>query len=121
MRIPNALNAINDKSGICIYDDCDVNDIKLHIANSNNLTQYEKYAILAMHTANVTFNSFAAEVWFHADALSDWLSIFDSYYSKALRADMAIGEEKRESGIFDQYYNPNSDMVKAQIAIHGEC
>ncbi len=53
-----------------------------------------------MFASNVTSNSFAAEVWFHADALSDWLSIFDSYYSKALRADMAIGEEKRESGIF---------------------
>ena len=72
-----------------------------------------------MFTANVTFNSFAAEVWFHADALTDWLSILDSYYSKALRADMAIGEDN-ESGIFDRYYDLNSDMVKAQIAIHGE-
>ena len=38
----------------------------------------------------------------------------------AIRADMAIGEEY-ESGVADQYYNPNSTLVQAQVNAHGEC
>lgn len=90
----------------------------IYVKDVSALTTYEKYAILAMFTANVTFNSFAAEVWFHADALTDWLSIFDSYYSKALRADMAIGEDS-ESGMFDRYYDLIWLKLKSQYTEKG--
>ena len=37
----------------------------------------------------------------------------------ALRADMAVGEEY-ESGLFDEYYDLDSDIVQDQIDEHGE-
>lgn len=83
------------------------------------ITSYEKYAILAIHTGNVTFNSFAAEVQFHADALDDYLSSLPDYYEAALGADMAIGEEY-ESGMFNDYYDLDSSIVQTQIQYHGE-
>ena len=90
---------------------------------SSNLSLYEKQAILTCFTGNVTFNSFAAEVQFHAEALYDWKAdipfIGNEWYSRALRADMAIGEEY-ESGQYDEYYDLESDIVQDQIAIHGE-
>ena len=85
----------------------------------NNLAIYEKYAILAMHTSNVTFNSFAAEVQFHADALDSVWANNAEFYLRALRADMAIGEES-ESGGYDQYYDLSSSIVIAQKNAHGE-
>jgi len=32
---------------------------------------------------------------------------------------MAIGEEY-ESGLYDEYYDPNSNLVKEQVNVHGE-
>lgn len=79
----------------------------------------ERHAIPATYTGNVTFNSFAAEVQFHAEALNDFWASLSTYYEAALRADMAIGEEY-ESGIFDEYYDLDSDIVQTQILYHGE-
>lgn len=72
---------------------------------------YEKIAILSSFTADISFNMFAAEVKTHSDYLVNWISGFkdwiiiggiveDKWYSRAIRADMAIGEEY-ESGYFD--------------------
>ena len=49
----------------------------------------------------------------------DWKANFPSYYEAALRADMAVGEEY-ESGLFDEYYDLDSDIVQDQIDEHGE-
>lgn len=69
---------------------------------------------MACFTANVTFNSFAAEVEFHADAVDSWQTNMpwkgDDWYDAALRADMAIGEEA-ESGFYDNYYDLNGELV----------
>ncbi len=75
-----------------------------------------------MHTSNVTFNSFAAEVLFHADKLESWWNSipFAEVYEMAVRADMAIGEDK-ESGYSEIYYNLNSSIVQEQIQYHDEC
>lgn len=113
-RVPEALIANNNKAGYDIFK-----NEKIYIKNTNDLTMYEKYAILMSHTSTVTFNSFAAEVKFHAVALKDFFSFSGWYYEKAIRADIAIGEEY-ESGVFDAYYNLNSDLVKEQIKYHGE-
>ena len=85
----------------------------------NCLSDYEKHVILATHTGNVSFNSFAAEVKYHAEALWKWYGDFSPVYERAVRADMAIGEEN-ESGITDQYYNLDSDIVQEQVRYHGE-
>ena len=115
-RVPNAVDDNNAKAGYIVYNEY---TRKITVRNPDNLTMYEKYVILATHTGNVTFNSFAAEVQFHADALDDFLANFPQYYEAALRADMAIGEEY-ESGFFDGYYDLDGDLVKKQIQYHGK-
>lgn len=118
MRVPNALEENNQKAGYEVYDS--INHM-ININNANNLTIYEKYAILMTHTANVTFNSFAAEVLFHAEVLTAWWinAPFVGAYESAIRADMAIGEEY-ESGVFDDYYDLDGELVSEQIEYHGE-
>lgn len=116
LRVPTAISQYNINAGYTIYD---TSTNTIHIADVNNLTEYEKYIILATHTNNVTFNSFAAEVEFHADAVNYPEAIIPSYYLRALRADMAVGEEY-ESGFYDDYYDLDSDIVRAQAEAHGE-
>ena len=120
MRIPNWLTQNNQKAGYNVYNST---NRTIEINNTYNLSIYEKYAILATFTADVNFNSFAAEVQFHADAVDNWKSdlpfVGDYWYKSAIRADMAIGEDY-ESGLYDEYYDLNSDIVKAQAEYHGE-
>ena len=113
-RVPNALLENNQKAGYNIYNP---DNHRIYINDPQNLTPYEKYAILMMHTSNVTFNSFAAEVLYHAEMLKYEI---DLNYERAIRADMAMGEEV-ESGITDKYYDLSSDIVQDQIQYHGEC
>ena len=119
-RIPNALDAINEEAGYVIFDEENWN---ISVGDINNLSILEKQAILCCFTANVTFNSFAAEVQFHAEALYSWQNDIpiagNEWYEAALRADMLIGEEI-ESGYADEYYDLSSDIVQGQIAVHGE-
>ncbi len=119
-RVPRWIAENNQNAGYNVYD----YDTKtISVANKNNLSIYEKYAILSTHTADVNFNSFAAEVEFHADAIHSWKTdipmIGNKWYEAAVRADMAIGEEY-ESGFYDEYYDLDSDIVKAQAEVHGE-
>ena len=116
-RVPKGIDANNSDAG---YTVCDHS--KVYIVDANNLSTYEKYAIMMTHTANVNFNSFAAEVVFHARALTDGWSTFDDYYMRAIRADMAIGEEYEIAGIgiFDDYYDLDSSLVQEQVECHGE-
>ena len=126
-RIPNALEQINTAANRQIYN---FQTNQIIIQDPQNLSLYEKQAILACFTANVTFNSFAAEVVTHADVLGfsflGW-SLYDlaleydpiDVYEMALRADMSVGEEA-ESGFADWYYNLNSKVVQDQISAHGE-
>ncbi len=115
-RVPNFIESINQGAG---YTVCD--DEKITIQSPCCLSSPEKYAILATHTGNVSLNSFAAEVKYHAYALETWygdLNLLNAY-ERAIRADMAIGEET-QSGITDQYYDLNSDIVQEQVRYHGE-
>ena len=81
--------------------------------------------MLLSHCGNASFNSFAAEIEFHADALFDWRAGFEGWpllgdwYKSALRSEMGVGEED-ESGFYDEYYDLESDLVQAQAAAHGE-
>lgn len=118
-RVIDALNALNEKAGRPIYDpenNC------INIQDPSSLTEEERYAILAAYTGDVTYNSFAAEVEFHSDALLDWKSIVPGWYNSALRADMGIGETNKYgwAGNFDEYYDLDSDMVQSQRDAHGD-
>jgi hypothetical protein len=116
LRITNAIQANNVEAGYSVFN---TSTNTINISNPNNLTMYEKYAILISHTSNVTYNSFAAEVQRHAIVLS-WLEFEEPLvYERALRADMAIGEEA-QSGISDDYYDLNSNIVRSQASVHGE-
>ena len=116
-RVPNALTDCNINFGSIIADK---NNKVIKISSSKNLDYNEKRAILSAYTADTSFNMFAAEVQAHADYLDDGLlSSIDKWYSSALRADMAIGEEY-ESGGFDSYYNPHNIRVVAQANVHGD-
>ena len=122
MRLPNALTENNNNAGYTVFN---ATNNTINITNPNNLSTYEKYAILSTHTGNVTFNSFAAEVEFHADYLftrwadlNNW-PILDDFYLSALRADMAVGEDDTAASV-GGFYNLDSDIVQAQIEEHGE-
>lgn len=122
-RVPDAILEYNQKAGYNIYN---AESNTIHISNVNVLTDHEKHIILALHTANTTFNSFAAEVVYHAQAVTSWNGLHTEdfldgfcYYKSAIRADMGLGEEN-ESGLADEYYNLDSDIVKAQAQEHGE-
>ena len=84
----------------------------------------EEQAILAIHTGNVNYNSFVAEILFHADACVSWENYApiigkSQWYESGIRADMALGEEAK-SGVYDKYYDLNSKIVKEQVKVHGE-
>lgn len=114
-RIPTALKSLNDSNGKDIVDfENKVIDMR-EITNNHN----QRKAILAMTTADISYNMFAAEIEFHADALTDLRAIFKDWYTSAVIADMSLGEEY-ESGVFDEYYNTDSSLVKNQIKEHGE-
>ena len=120
-RLEEAMNQNNENASKDIIKNN--NGIyRIEIVNPSLLTIYEKYAILMTHTGNVTFNSFAAEVEYHADMLLgfwDDLDISGYIYGCAIRADMGIDEEY-ESGVMDQYYDLDSDIVEAHKLEHGE-
>ena len=105
-----------------IYDE---STYTIHIKDASNHTYYEKLVILISHCGNASFNSCAAEIEFHADALLDWKAGFrgwplaGDWYQSALRSEMGVGEEA-ESGLYDEYYDLESDLVQAQAAAHGE-
>lgn len=121
-RIPDYLNSLNNQAGYQIYNP-DTGEVT--IKDPKNPTHYERQALLAINTANVNYNSFAAEVEYHADALEDWVKnnwisnfVFKTK-ERAIRADMALGEEY-ESGIEDKYYNLEDSSVQSQKEAHGE-
>ncbi|MEX2803505.1 T7SS effector LXG polymorphic toxin [Streptococcus sp. H31] len=121
-RIPKYLEELNEKAGYDIYNP-ETGDVT--VKDPNNLTHYERQAILAVSTGNVNYNSFAAEVEFHADAVDDWKSKFrylpklGAWRESAIRADMGLGEEN-ESGFYDRYYNLGDSSVRRQKEAHGE-
>ena len=82
--------------------------------------------MLAFHTGNLSLNSFAAEIKFHADALVKWEARIPCigkryWYPAALRADMQFGPEARlYSILLCPYYHPGSRLLREQVALHGE-
>ena len=117
-RIPRFIEENNRCAGKVI---CDHENIR--IEDPRSLTMEERMAILATHTGNTSFFSFAAEVQFHTRFLTWWAKIpipftGSSPYASAIRADMSIGDAELVGPT--PYYWPNSPSVRKQYRCHKE-
>ena len=95
----------------------------IYLEHPQQLCDHEKYAILATHTANTSFHSFAAEIRFHALFLTSLAKIpipliWRSPYDSAIRADMSIDDCELQGPT--PYYRENSCMVRKQKQTHPE-
>ncbi|MDO5400588.1 MAG: hypothetical protein Q4F17_06365 [Eubacteriales bacterium] len=117
-RIAAFLAANNRRAGYPVWD-----GRQIILRDPDRLTEFEQYAILATHTANLSYNSFAAEVCFHARFLTGLARLpipllGRSVYDSAIRADMTIDEGELVGPT--PYYHPNSRLMRRQRRFHGE-
>ena len=114
-RIPDFLERNNKEANRIV---CDHETI--YIQNVKQLSRYEKLAILATHTGNVSVHSFAAEIRYHAMFLKNWMKIrlplAGSPYASAVRADMSIGDKEFQGPT--PYYNLSGKIVLEQEKYH---
>lgn len=116
-RVPKALSEINKKAGRTIFS-----NNKIYLSNdAKNLSIYEKQAILALFTGDVTFNSFAAEIVYHAANLTNELFIKLDYYPDLIRADIILETSYSfYKTLVDDYLDLESELVQDQVNAHGE-
>ena len=114
-RVPDFLEENNREANRIV---CDHENI--YIQNVKQLSRYEKLAILATHTGNVSYHSFAAEIRYHAMFLNKLMKIrlpmAGSPYASAVRADMSIGDKEFQGPT--PYYDLSGTMVLAQMKYH---
>ena len=117
-RLPTFIEQNNAAAG---YTVCDHRFI--FIRDAGHLNPFEKLAILAAYTADVSFPSFAAEVQYHACFLTAPARIpvpflGHSIYDSAIRADMTIDDCELEGPA--PFHNLNSRWVRRQVECHPE-
>ena len=117
-RLPAFIEKNNARAG---YTVCDHQSI--FIRDGAHLNPYEKLAILATYTADVSFPSFAAEVQYHACFLTAPARIpvpflGHSIYDSAIRADMTIDDCELEGPA--PFHNLKSHWVRRQEQRHPE-
>lgn len=116
-RVPDFLEKNNCEANRIVCD-----HEKIHIQNVNQLSRHEKLAILATHTGNVSYHSFAAEVRYHAMFLKKLMKIRlplgGSPYASAVRADMSIGDKEFLGPT--PYYDLSGKLVSEQVKYHQE-
>ena len=116
-RVPDFLKQNNREANRIVCD-----HEKIYIQNVNQLSRYEKLAILATHTGNVSYHSFAAEIRYHAVFLKKWMKIrlpmAGSPYASAVRADMSIGDKEFQGPT--PYYDLSGKLVSEQAKYHQE-
>ena len=114
-RIPEFLERNNREAGYAVCD-----HQRIYIKDIDCLTEYEKLAVLATHTGNVSFHSFAAEVRYHAMFLSGLtrvsLPLIGSPYASAVRADLSIADKEFQGPA--PYYRLDSKLVREQMKYH---
>ena len=116
-RLPDFINRNNDDADrtVCDHDKIYINDPKAPDC-------YEKLAILATHTADTSFNCFAAEVQYHALFLNSLTRIripfLGSVYESAVRADLSIDDSEFEGNA--PYHRADSKLVRKHIEKHGK-
>ena len=116
-RVPDFLDQNNRDANRVVCD-----HEKIYIQNVKQLSQYEKLAILATHTGNVSYHSFAAEIRYHAIFLTKLMKIrlplTSSPYASAVRADMSIGDKEFQGPT--PYYDLSSSSVHEQMKYHAD-
>ena len=116
-RVPDFLEENNREANRIV---CDHENI--YIQNVKQLSRYEKLAILATHTGNVSYHSFAAEIRYHAMFLNKLMKIrlplAGSPYASAVRADMSIGDKEFQGPT--PYYDLSGNLVSEQVKYHQE-
>ena len=116
-RIPDFLEQNNKEAKKIVCD-----QEKIYIQNVKQLSRYEKLAILATHTGNVSYHSFAAEIRYHAMFLNKLMKIrlpmAGSPYASAVRADMSIGDKEFQGPT--PYYDLSGKLVSEQVKYHQE-
>ena len=114
-RLPEFLEENNRHAGRTVCD-----HYNIIFQDRNHLSEFEKLAVLATHTGNVSFHSFAAEVRFHAlfstKLAAIRIPLIGSPYESAIRADMSINDREFQGPT--PYYNLSGRMVKEQEAYH---
>lgn len=113
-RVPQFIEENNESANKMICD-----HKKIHVGDPLHPTEWERLAILATHTGNTSFFSFAAEVQFHAKFLTWWAKFpvpGGSPYASAIRADMSIGDAEFAGPT--PYYRPDSRIVRKQYHCH---
>lgn len=97
-----------------IYDDNGTNDKSddyIVIADLYNPTLAEQECILAMHSGNPSFDSFAAEIVYHAKYADNVL-----VHTHTVKADLNAGDKQL---IEREFKADNSSYIKSQIAVSG--
>ena len=116
-RVPDFLDQNNLEANRIVCD-----HEKIYIQNVKHLSRYEKLAILATHTGNVSVHSFAAEIRYHAMFLNKLMKIrlplVGSPYASAVRADMSIGDKEFQGPT--PYYNLYGKHVREQVKHHSD-
>lgn len=114
-RVPDFMDLNNREANRIVCD-----HEKIYIQNVKPLSRYEKLAILATHTGNVSYHSFAAEIRYHAMFLTKLMKIrlpmAGSPYASAVRADMSIGDKEFQGPT--PYYDLSGALVLKQIEFH---
>ena len=116
-RLPDFLDQNNQEANTVV---CDHENI--YIQNVKQLSRYEKLAILATNTGNVSYHSFAAEIRYHAMFLNKLMKIrlpmAGSPYASAVRADMSVGDKEFQGPA--PYYDLSGTLVQEQRKNHQE-
>ena len=116
-RVPDFLEENNREANRIV---CDHENI--YIQNVKRLSRHEKLAILATHTGNVSYHSFAAEIRYHAMFLKKLMKIrlplAGSPYASAVRADMSIGDKEFQGPT--PYYDLSGKFVSEQMKYHAD-
>ena len=114
-RVPDFLEQNNQEANNVVCD-----HEKIYIQNVKQLSRHEKLAILATHTGNVSYHSFAAEIRYHAMFLTKLMKIrlpmAGSPYASAVRADMSIGDKEFQGPT--PYYDLSGGLVVEQVKYH---
>lgn len=117
-RLPDFIDENNKRAGTTVCD-----HEKIYIKDPENPTMFEKYAILATHTADTSFNCFAAEVRYHALFLVPPARIRIPFfgicvYESAIRADLSIDDGEYEGNA--PYHKDGTRFVNVHQKYHGD-
>lgn len=117
-RLPRFIEKLNREAGRVVCD-----NENIYFENPLNPTKHEALAILATHTGNTSFFSFAAEIEYHARFLTPLAKIKIPFFSKsiydsAIRADMTVGDTEFEGPA--PFHKEDSKIVKRQYGLHHE-